>query len=92
MNREDISEIRDALIKAAVKQWFSIKEGAAYLGISASKLYKLVEAGKVRHHLVDSKIVFSRADLDVIPLRPGRSIDEALNDVVKRLRKGAKEV
>lgn len=92
MKREDVLEIKDVLIRAAIKQWFSVKEGAAYLGISASKLYKLVEAGKVRHHLVDSKIVFSRADLDRIPQRPKIELDSALCDVVKRLRRNRKEL
>ncbi|NLI74897.1 MAG: helix-turn-helix domain-containing protein [Candidatus Riflebacteria bacterium] len=92
MKREDVEEIRDALIKAAVKRWFSVREGAAYLGISSSKLYKMLEAGKVKHHLVDSKIILSREDLDRIPIRPQWNLDETLSSAVSRLRKQGKEL
>ena len=92
MLREDLELLRDALIRAAVKQWFSVKEGAVYLGISTSKLYKLAEAGRVRHHLIDSKIVFSRADLDSIPKRPKVDLDAVMEDAVVRLRKRRKEL
>lgn len=48
----------------SVKEYFSAKEAAIYLGISISTLYKLVHERKVPHYKPSGKLLrFSKTDL-----------------------------
>ena len=42
----------------------TVVQAAKRIGISASKLYQLVEARRIAHYRIGGKIVFAEADID----------------------------
>ena len=53
-----------AIIRTNPPHNMSIFEGAAYVGISPRKLRELIQAGRVKHSRLGSKIILRREYLD----------------------------
>lgn len=91
LSREDLEELK-AAIMAAIKPWLNVKEAAVYLGISVSKIYKLTAKKRLSQHYIEGKIVFSRADLDLVPKKKRcmKAENQFLDDFASNLRHQAK--
>lgn len=62
----EIRQLRDLLRNPQPSKTFSIQEAASYLHLSRSRLYTLVQTGKIpaRQHYKRGRLVFSQEALD----------------------------
>lgn len=69
-----------------LKRFFSVKEAAAYSGLSARLIYQKLKERALRHFRVGKKIVVDVGDLDAFIMRSEvKSADELIKELRTRM-------
>lgn len=93
--REELKEalrVHHSTDQEGQKKILTFAEGCEYISISKSHGYKLTSKGLIPHSKRGKKIYFEKSVLDEWLLKNKvKSVEEELEDVSKRLKKGGKK-